>query len=113
MKTVVLVAPHFVPSFLAGVHRARLLAYDLPEFGWWPIILTTDPAYYECQVDWELLDLLPDDLEVVKAKAFPIKPLRIVGDVGLRSLPWYYRSVRELAKRQTIDFLHITIPSNM
>lgn len=113
MKTVILVAPHFVPSFLAGVHRARLLAYHLPEFGWRPIILTTDPAYYECQVDWELLDLLPEDLEVIKAKAFPIKPVRIVGDIGLRSLPWYYRSVRQLAKRQNIDFLHITIPSNM
>lgn len=113
MKTVILVAPHFVPSFLAGVHRARLLAYHLPEFGWRPIILTTDPAYYECQVDWELLDLLPEDLEVVKVKAFPTKPLRIVGDVGLRSLPWYYRRVKELAENRTIDFLHITIPSNM
>ena len=113
MKTVILVAPHFVPSFLASVHRARLLAYHLPEFGWRPIILTTAPSYYECQVDWDLLDLLPEDLEVVTAKAFPIKPVRLIGDVGLRSLPWYYKSVRELAQRRTIDFLHITIPSNM
>lgn len=113
MKTVVLVAPHFIPSFLAGVHRARLLAYHLPEFGWKPIILTTDPAYYECQVDWELQDLLPDDLKVITARAFPIKPLRLVGDIGLRSLPWYYREVRKLAERESIDFLHITIPSNM
>src|SRR5947209_7071691 len=73
MKTVVIVAPHFLPSFLASVHRARLLAYHLPEFGWKPIILTTDPKYYECQLDWELLDLLPEDLEIVKVKAFPTK----------------------------------------
>jgi hypothetical protein len=113
MKTVVLVAPHFLPSFLASVHRARLLAYHLPEFGWKPIILTTDPSYYECQLDWELLDLLPDDLEIVKVKAFPTKPFRIVGDVGLRSLPWYYRAVRQLAAERKIDFLHITVPSFM
>lgn len=113
MKTVVLVAPHFLPSFLPAVHRARLLAYHLPEFGWKPIILTTDPIHYECQLDNELLDLLPEDLEIIKAGAFPTKPVRIVGDVGLRSLPWYYRAVRELAVRQKIDFLHITIPSYM
>jgi len=113
MKTVLIVAPHFLPSFLASVHRARLLAYHLPEFGWKPIILTTDPKYYECQLDWELLDLLPEDLEIVKVKAFPTKPIRIVGDVGLRSLPWYYRAVRKLAAERKIDFLHITIPSNM
>ncbi len=113
MKTVILVAPHFLPAFLPSVHRARLLAYDLPEFGWRPLILTTDPRYYECQLDWELLDLLPPDLEVVKTRAFPTKPIRVVGDIGLRSLPWYYSAVRELSAKQKIDFLHITIPSNM
>jgi hypothetical protein len=112
MKTVVLVSPHFFPSFLPSVHRARLFAYHLPEFGWKPIILTTDPSYYECQVDSELLDLLPEDLEIIKARAFPTRPLRIVGDVGLRSLPWYYRSIRRLAAERKIDFLYITIPSN-
>ena len=113
MKTVVLVAPHFLPSFLPSVHRARLLAYHLPEFGWKPIILTTDPKYYECQLDQELLELLPDDLEIINAKAFPTKPVRIVGDVGLRSLPWYYGAIRRLASRRKIDFLYITIPSYM
>jgi hypothetical protein len=113
MKTVVIVSPHFVPSFLAGVHRARLLAYHLPEFAWKPIILTTDPRYYECPIDPGLCELLPADLEVVAARAFPTKPIRLVGDVGLRSLPWYYDEVRRLAARRRIDFLYITIPSNL
>lgn len=113
MKTVVIVAPHFLPSFLASVHRARLLAYHLAEFGWKPIILTTDPVHYECQLDTELLDLLPEDLEIIKAGAFPTRPVRIVGDVGLRSLPWYYRAVRKLAAERQINFLYITIPSYM
>jgi hypothetical protein len=113
VKTVVLVAPHFLPSFLPSVHRARLLAYHLPEFGWKPIILTTDPKYYECQLDDELLDLLPDGLEVIRVGAFPTHPVRIVGDVGLRSLPWYYRAIRKLAAEREIDFLHITVPSYM
>jgi hypothetical protein len=113
VKTVVLVASHFLPSFLPSVHRARLLAYHLPEFGWKPIILTTDPKHYECQLDNELLDLLPEGLEVIRVGAFPTKPIRIVGDVGLRSLPWYYSAIRKLASERKIDFLHITIPSYM
>jgi hypothetical protein len=113
VKTVVILAPHFVPSFLPSVHRARLLAYHLPEFGWKPVILTTDPAYYECQLDHELLGLLPDDLEIVKAKAFSTKPIRVVGDVGLRSLPWYYRAIRDLSRERKIDLLYITVPSYM
>ncbi len=72
-----------------------------------------DPKYYQCQIDLELMELLPEDLEIVNARAFPTTPIRIVGDVGLRSLPWYYRAVRKLAAEQRIDFLHITIPSNM
>ena len=44
------------------MHRSRLWTYHLREFGWRPIILTTDPKYYECHVSDELLELLPPEL---------------------------------------------------
>jgi len=69
MKTVLIVAPHFVPSFLPSVHRARLWSYYLPEFGWKPIILATHERHYECQIDPELFALLPDELEVIRTSA--------------------------------------------
>jgi hypothetical protein len=112
MRTVVLVAPHFVPSFLPSVHRARLWSYYLPEFGWKPLILTTDPRYYECQTASEMLDLVPDGLEVVRTRAFPTKPVRIIGDIGLRSFPFYYSALARMATQRRFDFLHITIPAN-
>lgn len=113
MKTVVIVAPHFLPGFLPSVHRSRLWAYHLAEFGWTPVILATDPAYYECQVLPEMLDLLPCGLEVIRTRAVPVKPVRVVGDIGIRSLYWYWRALSALARSRKIDFLLFTIPASV
>jgi len=110
-KTVVLVAPHFIPSFLASVHRARLWAYDLEEFGWKPIILTTDPKYYECQISTELEALLPQDLRVIRTRAIPTKPIRLIGDIGFRSMWWYRKALHRLAREKQVDFVHFTAPA--
>lgn len=111
MKTVVLVAPHFLPSFLPSVHRSRLWAYHLEEFGWKPIILTTDPRYYECSISEDMLALLPQDLEIIRTRAIPTKPVRWIGDIALRSLWWYRRALHGLARSGRMDFLHFTIPA--
>jgi hypothetical protein len=55
MKNILIIYPHWPPSNLAGVHRARLIANFLPEFDWHPIILTVDPDYYEEKPDWDML----------------------------------------------------------
>ncbi len=109
MKTVVIVSPYFLPSYLVGTHRARLWSYHLPEFGWRPVILTSDPRTYECKVDWDLLDLLPTGLEVIHTKALPVKPVRLVGDMALRSFYWYRRELFRLARAGRMDFLLITV----
>ena len=113
MKTVVIVAPHFLPGFLPSVHRSRLWAYHLAEFGWNPVILATDPAYYECQVLPEMLDLLPPGLEVIRTRALPVKPVRVIGDIGIRSIYWYWRALSGLARSRQIDFLLFTIPASV
>ena len=113
MKTVVIVAPHFLPGFLPSVHRSRLWTYHLEEFGWKPIILTTDSKYYECQTAPELLSLLPPALEVIRAKALPTRPVRVIGDIAIRSLYWYRRALSELARARRFDFLLFTIPAAM
>ncbi len=112
MKTCLLVAPHFPPSNLASVHRARLWSRHLPEFGWKPIILTTHSGYYEEALDWDLQKLLPSDLEIIATKALPTKPIRLVGDIGVRAFPYHLAAAAKLAKARKIDFMHITIPAN-
>lgn len=111
LRKVLLVAPHFIPAFLPAVHRSRLWAYHLKEFGWKPIILTTDPRYYECQISAELEALLPKDLEVIRTRAIPTKPIRLIGDIGFRSMWWYRQELNRLAKEKRIDFVHFTVPA--
>ncbi|MCX8090910.1 MAG: hypothetical protein N3I86_08260 [Verrucomicrobiae bacterium] len=112
MKRVAIVAAHFVPSNLAGVHRSRLWSLHLREFGWEPVIVTTHWDYYEERLEPELAELLPPNLRIVRTKAFRTRPVRWVGDVGIRAFPWHYRALVRLAQAREIDFLHITIPSN-
>jgi hypothetical protein len=111
MKTVVLVAPWFVPNNLASVHRARLWANHLPEFGWKPIILTVRPEFYEEKPEPELEQLLPKDLEIVRSRAFPITKPRLVGDIGWRSVPFMREELKRLMRERKIDFVHFTVPA--
>jgi hypothetical protein len=110
-RTVAIVAPHFPPSNLAGVHRARLLSQHLHEFGWRPIIVTTHWRHYEEALDWDLTSLVDPSLEIIHTAAFPTRPVRIVGDLGVRALPWHFAVLRKLRRAQRIDFVHITVPS--
>ena len=112
MKRVAIVAAHFPPSNLTNVHRARLWGRFLPEFGWQPVVVTAHWDYYEEKLDWDLAKLVPSDLQVVRTRAFPTKPFRIIGDLGVRALWWHYRALCALARNGGLDFVHITIPSN-
>lgn len=110
-RTVVIVAPHFAPSNLAGVHRARLLCQHLGEFGWRPIVVTTHWRHYEEALDWDLASLVDPALEVVRTGAAPTRPVRLVGDIGVRSLPWHVSALRKLRREGRMDFLLLTVPS--
>lgn len=111
MKSVAIVAAHFVPSNLAAVHRARLWSLHLREFGWEPIIVTTHWDYYEEEPEFDLCELLPGGLQIIRTRALPTKPLRVIGDIGARAFPWHLAALKRLCRMHTIDFIHITIPS--
>jgi hypothetical protein len=112
MKKIIIVAPHFPPSNLAGVHRSRLFAQHLPDFGWEPIIVTVHHDYYEEELDWNLTKLLPEDLRIERVGALPTKPVRLVGNIGMRGFVPMLRRILSLVDREQIDFLYIPIPSN-
>ncbi|HTE37886.1 MAG TPA: glycosyltransferase [Reyranella sp.] len=109
---IALVSSHFAPSNLVGGHRARLWSRYLPEFGWEPIVVTGDPAHYEERPDPDLERLIAPGLEVVHAATLPTRPVRLVGDVGVRAFWGCYRAVARLVRQQRIDFVLVTIPSN-
>src|SRR5262245_54837878 len=109
-KRMAIVAGHFPPSNLASVHRSRLWAQHLSEFGWEPIVVTTDWKHYEENLDPALLALVGPELRVIRTNAIPVKPIRLIGDIGLRALYWHFKALDALIVRKEIDFLHITIP---
>lgn len=112
VRAVAIVAAHFVPSNLAGVHRSRLWSLHLREFGWEPVIITTHWDHYEEQIETELMELVPPDLKVIRTKAFGTRPIRLVGDLGVRAFRAHYGALLGLAHNHAVDFVHITIPSN-
>jgi hypothetical protein len=81
-----LVAPEFPPSNTAGAHRPRLFAKHLPQFGWTPTVLTIKREAIEGPLDPMLERLVDPQLDVVRTGALPVRPVRIVGDIGLRTL---------------------------
>jgi hypothetical protein len=109
-RRVIIVAPHFPPSNLASVHRSRLFAQHLPEFGWEPIIVTVHHRFYEEGLDWNLAKLVPEWLRVERVGAIPTRPLRIVGDISLRGFFPMLRRILRIIDREGADFLYITIP---
>ena len=111
MKKVLIISPDYPPCNLAGVHRARLFAQHLPEFGWEPIVLCVDEKYYEFDLDWNLYKLLPKNQRIEKVKAFQVTKPRLIGDIGLRSYFFLRRKALQLIKNDNIDFVYIPIPS--
>ena len=111
MHKIIIVSPHFPPSNLAAVHRSRLFAQHLPALGWRPIIVAVHEDYYEEELDWNLVKLLPKDLRIEKVTALKTKPIRLVGDIGIRGFWRMARRIIKLCKNEKIDFLYIPIPS--
>src|SRR6185437_9373210 len=111
LKKILILYPHFPPSNLAGVHRPRLFAQHLPEFGWEPTILTVHEKFYEENPDWNLVKLLPENLRIEKVSAFKITKPRLLGDIGLRAFFQLYKKANQLIKKEKFDFLYIPIPS--
>jgi hypothetical protein len=111
-RKIIIVAPHFPPSNLAGVHRSRLFAQHLPSYGWEPIIVTVHEQFYEEALDPYLEKLVSPSLRIEKVNALSVHPIKIVGDIGIRGfLPLYFK-ILKIIQTEQIDFLYIPIPSN-
>ncbi|MCX6300337.1 MAG: hypothetical protein NTY72_14745 [Bacteroidetes bacterium] len=110
-KKILIITSHYPPSNLAGVHRARLFAQHLLGFGWEPIILTVDEQFYEENLDWNLVKLLPTEQRIEKVNAFKITKPRLIGDIGLRAFFQLRKRAIEIIVKEKIDFIYIPIPS--
>jgi len=92
----------------------RFFAHHLPAFGWDPIVLATEPGYYEWKVDPENEKLLHPDLEVIRTRALPIRWTRKVGfgDLGMRTFCYHWRALSRLCRKRRVDLIFIPVPPN-
>lgn len=113
-RTVLIVASDFTPSSYPPALRARFFAQHLPEFGWNPIVLTTDPRCYEWTVDPENENLLDPALEVVRTGALSLTWTRKLGfgDLGLRTLWHHWRALSRICRQRRVDLIFISVPPN-
>src|SRR2546425_738344 len=111
MPRVLIISPHFPPDTSAGAHRARLLAPQLPRYGWEPTIISVDPRDYEGRLDPRLAELVPPSLRIIRCRAWPVQWTRRigVGDLGLRAFCGLRRTCMEVLHREQFDVLFITI----
>ena len=111
MRTILIIYPHWPPSNLAGVHRARLIANNLPDYDWHPVVLTVSHRYYEEPPDWDLVKTVNNKVEVHYTRALPVFKPRIIGDIGLRGMYFLYRKAKKMIRSRKVDFIWIPVPS--
>src|SRR5687768_10292334 len=111
MKHALIVSPYFVPCNLAGVHRARIMALGLPQFGWRTTIVAVHPRYYGKLLEPALSELTPPEakIEWVDAWGTPGRPLLGIGDLSLRAFYPMRRRIRELVERDRPDVVFVTV----
>lgn len=113
-RTVLIIAPDFTPSSYPPALRARFFAQHLKEFGWDPIVLTTDPKNYEWSVDPENEKLLDPSVEVIRTGAWSIKWTRKLGfgDLSIRTLWPHWRALSCICRQRPVDLILISVPPN-
>jgi len=109
-SSVLIVSPHFPPSTLAGVHRARHLAKHLPHHGWWPIIIRADERCYVEKLDLGLAKLVPAEVDQMRTGAIPASISRLagIGDIGLRAFIPLARAISDGVARYAPRVILIT-----
>jgi len=86
MKRVLFISYHFPPLATGGVFRSLNFIKNLQDFGWFPTVLTVKNSASWSR-DELLLDQIPENIEVIRAKEFDLLYLHILcSKIGLGKL---------------------------
>jgi hypothetical protein len=111
MRRCLILSPHFPPSTLAGVHRARHLARHLPAHGWEPVIVTVDPRFHTEVLDPDLRSLVRAETRIIETGAIPAQltiPFGLKGEIGLRGFFHLRAAIAREIKRFAPEVVLIT-----
>lgn len=110
LKNILIISPSFSPINSADMHRVRQSISYFREFGWNPIILTVKSHLVEGKKDSLLTKSIPSDIEILQVDAFSTRWTRKVGlgNLGLRSLWFYWKKGNQLFKEKKIDLIYFS-----
>ncbi|MES2431356.1 MAG: hypothetical protein V4556_10485 [Bacteroidota bacterium] len=107
MKRVLIISPHFPPMNYPDMQRIRMSLPYYKAQGWEPVVLCADDKDEIGYRDYLLNDTIPEDIEVHKIKAYPVKYTSKVG-LGSLSMRCYFQMKKkgdELLKGRKFDLV--------
>jgi glycosyltransferase involved in cell wall biosynthesis len=111
MRRVLIVTGSYAPTMIADMHRARQLAWILPEYGWDVEILAPDRS---CQPpacnDEDSAELFASDTPTHYASPYLPWLFRAlgIGSIGARAIVPMWRVGRDLLKQRRYDLVYIS-----
>lgn len=109
-RRVLIVSPHFPPINAPDHQRVRMSLPFFEEFGWRPTVLAVGPGHVEGTDDPLLERTLPDNVEIVRTGALPVRWTRRLGlgNLGLRAIPAFWRAGNRLLARERFDAVYFS-----
>ncbi|MFT5336080.1 MAG: hypothetical protein ACI9YL_000072 [Luteibaculaceae bacterium] len=111
MNKIVIVSPHWVPSNLTAVHRARMCANALVDLGWDVTVICVDPGDYEEIPDVKLHQITSPKIKLKTAAAKPLGKIRVFGDIVIRARKELRNTITDVVENENFQAAWIFIPS--
>jgi len=89
------------------MNRVRMSLPYYKEFGWEPVVIASDENYVEGFIDPLLNETIPEDIEIHKVKAWPVRLTRKIGlgSLSLRSYYHFKKKGNELLSERKFDLI--------
>ena len=113
-RHLLIIYPHWPPSNLAGMHRARLVANGVRDCGWDVTVITVHPDHYEEPLDHAMNLLIRPGIEVIHTPARSVVQIagcRLIGDIGIRGYQSLKLAAQNWLKQNKTDLIWMPIPS--
>src|SRR4051794_33476418 len=109
-RSVLIVTSTYMPAIAADMHRARLLAWELPKFGWDVEILSPDTTFQPASwIDRDSAPLFaPGINHSVSARCSVCFRMLGIGNIGWRAILPLFRVGLRLLKRRHFDVIYIS-----
>ena len=111
IKKVLIISPNFPPLNTADMHRVRQSLPYFKQLGWEPVVITVEEAYAGAySKDELLLYTVPEDIEIHKVKALPVKHTRKfgMGSLSMRAYWHIKKKGNELLRKNKFHLVYFS-----